>query len=684
LVTLPSKRSFDIRSPDPRLLRQIMNASWVLLAVAAAIGAVVLIGWLAPALGAALPAGWALMKANTALAVLLCAASLALSRQHRSARPHVVGAACAAVVLVLAGAALFEHGSGRVSGLGTMLAADLASPFPGRMSIQTALSLVLLAVSCLLGPARRGRAVDVTLLTLVALCLAMFTGAALGAWQLLGQSPTTRTSPQTLICLICLTLALALRRAPYGGYAVLLGNGISSHFARIVLLVALCTPLIVRLVISATSGRTEIDNLLSAGLSTTVITILLFFVVLMAARILNREERALQQETALLTAILNGTEHAIIVGDERGIVHFNRAAERLLGYRAEEVVGKHTAALFHDPAELLQRAQELSTRLGLQVAPSVEDFLAAAREGWPGALEWTYIRKDGSRVPVLLSVTALRDPEGGVASLVGIVQDDKHRKEAQQVLQQAHATMADALQRAEQADRTKSMFLASMSHELRTPLNSIIGFTGILLQGQPGPLTAEQQRQLAMVRGSARHLLALINDILDISRIEAGEVRLQVEQFDPIEAVQQAAAMIAPAAQDKGLALRLDLDRLSPNVELLADRRRFHQVLLNLLNNAVKFTEHGSVTVSAKSEGGRLTVTVADTGIGIVTEELGGIFEPFRQVGAGLARSYEGTGLGLAISRRLAKLMGGTLTVASAPGRGSTFCFSLPLAQEAV
>ncbi len=261
------------------------------------------------------------------------------------------------------------------------------------------------------------------------------------------------------------------------------------------------------------------------------------------------------------------------------------------------------------------------------------------------------------------------------------------REEAEEKLQKAHRELrtkveelAVAKERAEGADRLKSVFLATMSHELRTPLNSIIGFTGVLLQGLAGELNEEQRKQLSMVDGSSKLLLALINDVLDISKIEAGQLELTPTQFDAADLIRQVAKTLSPMADAKGLKIVI---RVSPNVsEIDADRRRLEQILFNLTNNAVKFTDKGQVSIEAQVVDEHLQVSVQDTGIGIREEDLDELFQPFQQIDASIQRRYEGTGLGLSICRRLVDLMGGRIWVESEYGVGSTFTFWLPLTNQ--
>lgn len=236
--------------------------------------------------------------------------------------------------------------------------------------------------------------------------------------------------------------------------------------------------------------------------------------------------------------------------------------------------------------------------------------------------------------------------------------------------------LAQAMEKAQESDRLKSAFLATMSHELRTPLNSIIGFTGILIQRLVGPLSDEQDKQLHMVYDSAKHLLELINDVLDISKIEAGQLSVSSEPFNLKNAVDKVVQSARPLADKKGLSLESDIT--SDLGEILSDQRRVEQILLNLLSNAIKFTEQGSVRVTARLKEGQTMISVIDTGIGIKPEDMGILFNAFRQIETGLTRKYEGTGLGLSISKKLASLLGGDIEVESQWGKGSTFRLILP------
>jgi signal transduction histidine kinase len=231
----------------------------------------------------------------------------------------------------------------------------------------------------------------------------------------------------------------------------------------------------------------------------------------------------------------------------------------------------------------------------------------------------------------------------------------------------------------EQASALKSQFLANMSHEFRTPLNAMLGYTSMLLQGVAGPLEAPAKRQLSRIESNGRHLLTIINEILDISRIEAGRMPLQLSTFNIPELIGEVRAELEPIILRSKLTVSVDVPRELKSIT--SDRQKVKQILLNLLSNALKFTHHGGITIKARADGKERTVilSVADTGIGIAPADQDRIFEDFRQLDNSPTRAYGGTGLGLSICRRLAQMLDGRITVQSTVGKGSTFELILPL-----
>ncbi len=376
-------------------------------------------------------------------------------------------------------------------------------------------------------------------------------------------------------------------------------------------------------------------------------------------------EEALLKAGALQKAIFDSANFSSIATDAKGVIQiFNVGAERMLGYTALEVMNKITPADISDPQEVIARAKALSAELKTQIEPGFEALVFKAARGIEDIYELTYIRKDGSRFPAVVSVTALRDAQDAIIGYLLIGTDNTARKQAIEL---------------EYANRMKSEFLANMSHELRTPLNGIIGFTEFLIDEKPGPLRPKQKEYLGDVLNSARHLLQLINDVLDLAKVEAGKMELHPETFPVRKAVEEVTAVIKGIAQKKHIAVGIEVSEGLDAVTL--DQHKFKQVLYNLLSNAVKFTdEGGQVDIHARRlDSHQLEVQVRDTGMGIKAEDIHRLFTEFEQLDSGTARRFEGTGLGLALTKKIVEFQGGRIDVQSEPGKGSVFTVVLPV-----
>nr|WP_320009456.1 ATP-binding protein [uncultured Desulfobulbus sp.] len=343
----------------------------------------------------------------------------------------------------------------------------------------------------------------------------------------------------------------------------------------------------------------------------------------------------------------------IIMLRDRVIVRCNPKMTEMTGYGYDELIGMSTRMWYGSQQAFEQASYQVYAQLA---------------RGETHRRSQQVTRKDGTVFWARLSLRAFDEsnPKDGAVAILEDISEERRAAE----------TLRRAMEKAQEADRTKSAFLATMSHELRTPLNSIIGFTGILVQGLAGPLNEEQNKQLRMVQKSSRHLLSLINDVLDISKIEAGELELSLDCFELHSVLLHVLSLVRPLAEEKGLMLEFPGEQCLGSIN--TDKRRFEQILINLLNNAIKFTEQGSVLLTCQDQGDTVILNIKDTGIGMEKRELKRIFHPFHQVESGLARKHEGTGLGLAICQRLARQMGGAITVTSTQGQGSTFTLVLP------
>jgi PAS domain S-box-containing protein len=374
-----------------------------------------------------------------------------------------------------------------------------------------------------------------------------------------------------------------------------------------------------------------------------------------------RTRRDAQLLEARFRALLDSMPDAVIVVNEIGRVGFvNRQAEVMFGYDAQELVGM--------PLETM-----MPERFRPGHGRHRERYMAQPHTRPMGqGLELYGQRKNGEEFPVEISLSPLRTDMGMFG--LSAIRDISERRRVERALEEKNVEL-------ERANRAKDRFLATMSHELRTPLNAIIGFTGILLMRLPGPLTIDQEKQLAMVQSSGKHLLSLINDLLDLAKIDSGGMQVKLAPVDCLAMAEEVVTSLRPAAGAKGLDLRLDVP--SPPLLAWADRRALQQILINLTNNAIKFTERGKVEVFVRREAGkdrqgRVVLGVTDTGVGMTREETAQLFQAFMQVGHASQRaSVEGTGLGLYLCRKFAELHDSTIELESVPGVGSRFWLAL-------
>ncbi|OGT03882.1 MAG: hybrid sensor histidine kinase/response regulator [Gallionellales bacterium RIFCSPLOWO2_02_60_31] len=387
-----------------------------------------------------------------------------------------------------------------------------------------------------------------------------------------------------------------------------------------------------------------------------------------------RRQQALLKTGALQNAILTSANFSIIATDEKGIIQlFNVGAERMLGYMAAEVVNKINPSDIHDPQEVMARAQALSLELATPITPGFEALAFKASRGIEDIYELTYICKDGSRFPAIVSITALRDDYGEIIGYLLIGTDNSVRKQVELELNNAMAV-------AEKANLAKSDFLSSMSHELRTPLSAILGFAQLMESGSPSPTTS-QKRSIDQILKAGWYLLELINEILDLALIESGKLPLSLEPISLTEVMLECQAMIEPQAQKSGI--RMTFPQFDCPYFVKADRTRVKQVLINLLSNAIKYNKAGGTVVvdCIASTPERVRICVKDTGEGLTPDKLTQLFQPFNRLGkeAGIE---EGTGIGLMVSKRLVELMRGEIGVESTVGKGSVFWIELNLTAE--
>jgi signal transduction histidine kinase/ActR/RegA family two-component response regulator len=382
-----------------------------------------------------------------------------------------------------------------------------------------------------------------------------------------------------------------------------------------------------------------------------------------------RRQQELLKTGALQNAILNSPNFSIIATDEKGIIQlFNVGAERMLGYSATEVVNKVTPSDMHDPREVQARAESLSLELATPIMPGFEALAFKASRGIEDSYDLTYICKDGSRFPAVISITALRDDYDELIGYLLIGADNSVRKQFELELTNAKAV-------AERANLAKTEFLSNMSHELRSPLNAILGFAQ-LQASDVTPQTDSQRESTGQILQAGWYLLDLINEILDLALIESGKLLLSLEPMSLDEVLLECQTMIEPQAQ-KYAVTTMFRSMVKPCF-VRADRTRVKQILLNLLSNAIKYNHAGGTVIveCIPRSPERVRISVRDTGAGLEADKLSQLFQPFNRLGQ-QAGGEEGTGIGLVMTKRLTELMGGVIGVESTVGVGSVFWVEL-------
>ncbi len=405
------------------------------------------------------------------------------------------------------------------------------------------------------------------------------------------------------------------------------------------------------------------NHVLAASLVAILSVIIISIVISKIAQIIggdldraDTERRRAEEKLSFLASIVESSTDAIFGTTLDGtVLSWNRGAEKMYGYSADEMNGNSIKILVpHDRRNEISQIFERKKRGEL-----IERY------------ETVRMRKDGKRIDVSLTISTIKDDAGMIIGYSTIAHDITERKRAEQIRLDNERLAA--------ADKAKSEFLANMSHELRTPLNSSIGFSELLKQGMAGELSEKQKHYVDNILTSSQFLLTLINDILDLSKIEAGKMELAPEKMSVSVTIKDTLSLIKEKASKHNVLLKTEFD---PELEFIeADKQRFKQILFNLLSNAVKFSklEGGTVTITAKKVDENVQISVSDTGIGIKPENLGKLFQKFEQLDKGISEKYGGTGLGLAITKLLVELHGGRILAESKYGEGSTFTFTLPL-----
>ncbi|MDD5615548.1 MAG: PAS domain S-box protein [Candidatus Methanoperedens sp.] len=369
------------------------------------------------------------------------------------------------------------------------------------------------------------------------------------------------------------------------------------------------------------------------------------------------ERKQNEKKLKLFSEAVEAAKDGVLILDlDLKIIYSNRAIESLLGYSQDEIKGKPVTYMNVDPAYIA----------------IIHSSLQKTGQ-WLG--EFDVNTRNGKLISILLSTSMINNERNEPMAMMVVIHDQTERKKSE------HVSLEN--QRLVYASKAKSDFLANMSHELRTPLNSILGFSELLMQKSPGELNEKQVHYLDNVITSGKFLLNIINDILDISKVEAGKMEIVIDKLPVSQVINETINLIKEKAMNHKIILKNEFD---PDLDFIeADKQRFKQVLFNLLSNSIKFSkkEGGTVTIRTEKDGDMAMFSVTDTGIGIKKEDMGWLFQTFEQLDSGITKNYGGTGLGLAISKKLVELHGGKIYAQSEYGKGSTFTFTLPLKAKA-
>jgi len=659
------------------------------------LGALVLVGWIfnVPVLKSVVP-GLATMKVNTAIGFISLGFSVWLS-QSESNRYRRTAVVLAFLPVVLGSAVMAEYLGRWNFGIDEFLFPDpvlmALSPFPGRMSLMTATNFVLLGGAMLLPRKRPGLARTTADLFGVTASLVGFIACAgyiFEAPALYRVSVFNSMAVHTAGLFVVLAIAVLTTQPVLGFASLLVGNDLGAVTVRRLLPAAVSVPVVIGWLRLLGQQHGYFGTEFGIALFATCNVVVFTGVILSAAVSLRRadgkrraSELALRDERTRLAGLIDSAMDAIVtVNADQQIILFNPAAEKMFGHTRAVIVG-----------ESLTRLMPQKFRTGHH--GHLRSFgTAGVSNRQMGALgQVSGLRANGEEFPLEAAISQVE--VSGQLFFTAILRDITERQRSEKEIVQLNAglearvrertgELAIAKQLAERADRLKSDFLANMSHELRTPLNSIIGFSELIIDEKAGKLLPKQKEYLGDVLNSSRHLLQLINDVLDLSKIEAGKTELFPETFPIAGSIADICAMVAPVAQKKSIVIH---QHLSAGLgEATLDSRKFKQIVFNLLSNAVKFTpEGGRVDVSVEPSDGGLRLQVRDNGIGIAPGDFDRLFVEFQQLDARVARHEQGTGLGLALTKRLVELHHGTIDIHSEPNCGSSFTVFLPHASLA-